>query len=200
MDSIVRWGLVGAVVTAIGLTACAADPSEEDGKAPELTLDAIDPADEGTSYNGWTQQPVIDNHYCLGFVAVGHILSRSSGDATRGGGACQVRRTATSCSSDALCLSNAQAQYGAAAWGYCYAGKCYTRPGAQSTYCVLNPNRAPGAVQFSASPSSLSPDGSDYAIGCMTKTAGPNTACGGTNTSLYMRTASAITYNESGCF
>jgi hypothetical protein len=35
-------------------------------------------------------------------------------------------------------------------------------------------------------------------VGCMTKTAGPNTACGGTDTSLYMRTVSGL--HDWGCF
>jgi hypothetical protein len=46
----------------------------------------------------------------------------------------------------------------------------------------MSPNRTNSAIAipgFATSPY--------VGLGCMTKTAGPNTACGGTNTSLYMR-------------
>jgi hypothetical protein len=38
-----------------------------------------------------------------------------------------------------------------------------------------------------------------YALGCMTKAAGPNTACGGTDTSLYMRSVTTTYYDYSWC-
>jgi hypothetical protein len=169
------------------LSACTGEPVSEE-QTPDTSLDVLDEQDQGTSYNGWTQavSGVYLNTYG-GIITVHHTLSRSYGDATRGGGGCfVVRRPGTSCSADSQCQADAQAAYGASAYGYCFSGQCYARPGSQASYCALNPNRSPGTVSsgfISGSPYTAN----EYGLGCMTKTAGPNTACGGTNASLYMR-------------
>jgi hypothetical protein len=183
MPSIGQFAMFGIASCAIALTACTAEPSGSE--APDAVLDSLDESDEGASWNGWTQSHSGWLYAYLSFTQVSHTLSRSFGDNTRGGGACFVRSTGVGCSSDATCLGNAQAQYGASAWGYCYSGSCYSRPGAQATYCSLNPNRGAGTV--TATFPSTWPVGNEYALGCMTKTAGPNTSCAGTNASLYMR-------------
>jgi hypothetical protein len=174
--------IVGA---GVALSACASEtPAEDD--APLALNDAIDPRDEGTSYNGWTQ--FADAYYdqCASLYGVRSILTRSSGDWTRGGGVCFVMPMGESCSSDSTCLTSAQSMYGSSAWGYCYSGSCYGRPGSQGTYCTLNPDRSSGSTLNKNDLPWIPMNGA--ALGCMTKTAGPNTACGGTNTSLYMRT------------
>ena len=69
-------------------------------------------------------------------------------------------------------------------------------------YCNVNPSRSPSTF---SSPSSVALGLTDhvmwapgvvptYALGCMTKTAGPNTACGGSNPSLYMRDLKNATF------
>jgi hypothetical protein len=167
-------GLLGA--------GCAADPASNT-EAPSVATDTTDVADEGDSYAGWSQTPYLYIPMCGGQAYIMHTLTRSSGDSTRGGGGCAVVATGASCSSDSTCLSAAQASYGSAAYGYCYAGACYSRPGSQSDYCALNPNRGSGNI-WKYPPGSA---WTDFALGCMTKTAGPNTACGGTDASQYMR-------------
>ena len=206
-------GGFGVVFVAFALSACAAEPSDV-GEAPELADDdgVISPADEGTTYDGWTQYADTVWQQCMGNWAIRSNFTRSWGDNTRGGGACFVRATGASCSSDASCISAATAQY-SAGWGYCYQGQCYTRPGAGSTYCTTpNPNRSPGWVWTNpyfwdtvAFPNGY-PDGAEYALGCMTKGAGPNGSCGcttatcGSNyTSLYMRTVRPLDWEFSAC-
>jgi hypothetical protein len=193
-----------ALTTIAGLglvTACAAEPAEvAAADAPEIETDSVSSQDEGTSYNGWAQDPYGILQFCYGNLVLGSYLGRSYGDETRGGGACFVRRTTTGCSADSTCLGVAQAQWGASAYGYCYQGTCYSRPGGQATYCALNPNRGPGYLYtYVAAGAEIGFDGTDFALGCMTKTAGPNTACGGTNGSLYMRTVDAMEYDATGC-
>jgi hypothetical protein len=178
--------VVSVAMIGLGLVACSAERSSTEEEAPSAALDTLDPADEGASYNGWTQTPSGMVYMYMGFGQLDHTFSRAGGEATRGGGACFVyQQPGSSCSSDSPCLSAAQAAFGASAYGYCYSGVCYSRPGSQTDYCALNPNRAPGSV------TKLWPSyGVNYyehILGCMTKTGGPNTACGGTNTSLYMR-------------
>jgi hypothetical protein len=185
--------MIRSVATATGLaaalcaTACTAERADENADAPSIASETLDERDEGTTYNGWSQYAFGQWELYSSVFYVASWLNRSSGDATRGGGTCFVRRTGTGCSSDATCTSLAQSTYGASAYGYCYSGVCYNRPGSQASYCALNPNRAPGFIQVDPPRSAVATDGNDYALGCMTKTAGPNTACGGTNGSLYMR-------------
>jgi hypothetical protein len=182
----------GLAAAAVATTACSSEPAFEE--SPELATAAnIEAQDEGWSYNGWEQLPA-GWYGGDGNVYTWNYFVRSYGDSTRGGGSCVVyHRDGSSCSSDATCLSAAQAQFGASAWGYCSGGACWSRPGSQAAYCSLGPNRTPGQYH--------NPAASEYApashtgpavLGCMTKTAGPNTACGGTNTSLYMRTVGGI--------
>jgi hypothetical protein len=187
---------VGTAVVVVGALLSPACVSEPTTEAPKAALDSIDERDEGTTYNGWWQAPTLQYDCEIG-VFLTHQLTRSSGDDTRGGGACFVSRTGASCSSDTTCTSQAQATWGGAAYGYCYAGECYQRPGAQSSYCALNPNRSPGTLF--AYPPTVFFDGNDFALGCMTKTAGPNTACGGTEGSSYMRTVSPL-YGDWNCY
>src|SRR5690606_14475044 len=101
----------------------------------------LDERDEGTSYNGGAQSPFFTLNVSLGWGELEHGLNRSYGDAKRGGGPCVVHKTPTTCSGDATCTTSAKAQYGSAAWGYCYQSRCYMRPGSQSSHCVMNPNR-----------------------------------------------------------
>jgi hypothetical protein len=177
--------LAAALAATTTLFACAPE-ADTSGDAPAIESDALDVTTEGYTYNGWTQSASIGS-------GISSTFTRSSGDATRGGGACYVLAVSHitgSCSSDAQCTGWAQGLYGSNAYGYCNSyGACLARPGSQADYCVLNPNRTAGTVSKSlpANP----PTGPDacyqYALGCMTKTAGPNTACGGTNQNLYMR-------------
>jgi hypothetical protein len=164
--------------------ACAAEP-EVTESVPESTLDRLEEQDIGGGYNGWTQGVFAFSEGSS--IYVEHTLSRSSGDTTRGGGACfVVAAPSVSCSDDSTCVSYATSAYGSSAYGYCYLGQCYSRPGSQADFCVMNPNRTAGTLSRT-SYGSFNPMDS-YVVGCMTKTAGPNTACGGTNPGLYMRT------------
>jgi hypothetical protein len=195
MNTIARLALGLALVSGVTSVACSAAPTSE-GDTPSVSLDSAAGQDEGASYNGWSQYAFGNWDYHDYTFIVGSILGRDYGDATRGGGACFVRRKpGTSCSSDSTCLTAAQAEYGGSAWGYCYSGTCYSRPGAQASNCALNPNRAPGIISASPSWSSAYNDGNDFVVGCMTKTGGPNTACGGVETSLYMRTMGDIYFD-----
>jgi hypothetical protein len=178
--------LAGAVTTAIAVSACASE-APESSEAPTATMDQLEAADEGDSFNGWTQSGLVfvdlwqySNNYIY------HNFARSFGDSTRGGGACFVRANGVSCSSDPSCTTIAQGTFGGAAFGYCYQGQCYSRPGSAATYCSQNPNRGPGFVTKGLTAGDVSNfDGA--MIGCMTKTAGPNAACGGNNGAFYMR-------------
>jgi hypothetical protein len=192
--------LAFGLTSVVGSVACATEPATDVTDAPEAAIDSLDTADEGDSYNGWTQS--VPNFFaCYDWYLFPqsdqfwfqHTFTRSSGDSTRGGGGCVVNQTGTSCSSDSTCLGLAQSTYGASAYGYCYSGLCYSRPGSQSDFCTLNPNRAPGTIDKLTwnRNSTLS---NSYVLGCMTKTAGPNTACGGTDTSQYMRAVMAPVY------
>jgi hypothetical protein len=203
MNPFSKMVFVCAIAGAVGASACTAEPeTSEEGNAPLATLDSMDETDEGTSYNGWSQDPYMINQLFCGNFVLGHQLIQSYGDATRGGGACLVKRTGEGCSSDSTCLASAQAQYGGSAWGYCYAGQCYSRPGPQSL-CTLNPNRGPGYIWTHPSTSYLTSGfgdpNTDFVLGCMTKTAGLNPACGGTNTSLYMRTVKPLEIDTWNC-
>jgi hypothetical protein len=183
------------VALAVGASACAAqnDANEatEASDAPVASTDTIGESDEGTDYNGWSH--TVTGYWGMydGYYAIDSIFTRYYGDATRGGGMCYAVASGAGCSSDASCTAQAQAQYGGSAYGYCYSGSCYNRPGPQSGNCALSPNRAPGALTIT--PSSFSYYG--VVIGCMTKTAGPNTACGGTDSSQYIRSLGYITTN-----
>jgi hypothetical protein len=173
------------------IVGCAAEQEQDD--APVATLDTAGEADEGTAWDGWTQSAAGNVSFGLGLTDFSHTLTRSSGDAIRGGGGCLVLKTASSCSADATCTTSAIATYGAGAWGYCYSGLCYNRPGTQSALCALNPSRAPGTVSkviFGGYPTTA------RVLGCMTKGAGPNnTSCGSTNTSLYMRSVHELSFS-----
>jgi hypothetical protein len=188
-----------AVATALML-GCSASPEPTDDDAPGVETDSVSEQDEGASYNGWTQAPgghITTYIYPWGdsyseIDAIGGTFSRSSGDSTRGGGSCFVtRRASSSCSVDSTCTAAAQSQFGASAYGYCYQGMCWDRPGG-AELCSQNPNRSPGAFNGAVyiAQHDWIPSGHDTSsvLGCMTKTAGPNTGCGGSNASLYMRT------------
>jgi hypothetical protein len=189
MEKLVFGCLVSVVAS---VSACTAEHSTEED-APIVASETLGAADEGASYNGWTQSVYLRDEWCDGDPAyMAHSLTRTSGDDTRGGGACYVIANNTGCATDATCLTVAQSQYGSSAYGYCYQGSCYSRPGSQATYCVVNPNRGPGGVdKWLVGTTAMYP--SSFVIGCMTKSAGPNTACGGTDTSQYMRTRGDLT-------
>jgi hypothetical protein len=191
MRNLQSWCSVMVVAAVVGAAGCSVEASTEEASSADL--DGLDPSDEGTNYNGWTQFLTYDFDRSFQQInSITHTLSRSSGDATRGGGGCLVVQQGMACSSDSTCTTTAQSLYGAGAYGYCYQGaSCLLRPGSQASYCALNPNRSPGALTQTFS--SLYKSGmSWFVLGCMTKTAGPNTACGGTNASLYMRSVSYI--------
>jgi hypothetical protein len=184
--------VVAVLVLAGGAVGCA-PVTEQATSAPEVAAESVAPRDVGTSYDGWTQSLAYTISTSSGSGTYHHALSRASGDSTRGGGACAVvRQPGSSCSADDTCTTAAQNVHGPSAYGYCYSGECYFRPGAQASFCALNPNRSPGTL--TGAPTWYSDD--DYVVGCMTKTAGPNTACGGSNASLYMRTMLAASYSD----
>ena len=162
--------------------------------------DAVDVADYGYSWNGWSQFPTGTWYTETNSYVGEHVLTRTSGDATRGGGGCfTISATVANCTegSDTSCTQEAIAKYGTSAYGYCSGGWCYYRPGSQSTYCAVNPNRAPGTLTFSGSypKIGLEPHRT-HALGCMTKTAGPNTACGGTDASQYVRVVQGLVVDD----
>jgi hypothetical protein len=199
-----RWVKSVVVAMAIGTLAfgCVntAESATDVVDSPEVDTDGLESQDFGTSWNGWDMTvgaSVINGGSVYYFVAQTLTFGRSFGDATRGGGICTVlQKSGSSCTNDAAgdtaCTTGAVAQFGAGAYGYCYNSVCYHRPGTAAAYCSQNPNRAPGSwTNVIATPST--PIVAGYSavpltIGCMTKTAGPNPACGGTNQSLYMRT------------
>jgi hypothetical protein len=172
----------------VGALACSNGPLFE--SAPAFDTDAtLDALDEGHIYNGWNQYPDLyyqkncSSQAIISNGSMSHVLDRFEGDATRGGGACHVvKQHGSSCSTDSDCAVSAP-QY-----GYCYSGTCYVRPGSQADECVMGPNRGAGSVgKTVGSYGGYAWQDFNYVLGCMTKTAGPNTACGGTNGSLYMR-------------
>jgi hypothetical protein len=190
-----RTACLGVIAITLGLMACGTKPAT-DSEAPEAELDQLDESDEGTSYNGWIQFLYSMRDGCgVDAPYMEHVVYRSSGsESSRGGGACIVHQEGGACSSDATCLAAAQAYWGPSAWGYCYSGTCYTRSGSQAAQCVMNPNR-PHNNNIHMS------NAGDYLLGCMTKTPGPNTACGGSNTALYVRTVAMtnVYYSSNPC-
>jgi hypothetical protein len=174
------------IAGSFGLSACGEAPTTS---APEVEDDLADVADFGSSYNGWMGSA---NGY-LDLVArsvdLGVSFSRDYGDATRGGGACVITPGGGSCSQD----SNCPVWY-AGGYGYCMSGTCYQRPGSAADLCYQNPNNAPGSY-YKFIPYVADTGTQLSLVVCMTKTAGPNTACGGTNSSLYMRTWGSISGN-----
>lgn len=196
------------VITAFTSAACTAE--ENEAAAPAVNLDATDESDFGTSHNGWTQQN--SGEICEGSLqgrfTLHHTLTRSFGTATRGGGGCLITPIylsggeAVDCtaSSDTMgdghCTGYARSIWGSDAYGYCTStNTCWARPGGQSAFCTLNSNRAPGTLSktgWAPGYNAESSNGPWSIVGCMTKTAGPNTACGGTASSLYMRTQSGF--------
>jgi hypothetical protein len=197
MRSSSKCGWFGLAFTAaVAVSACAAEPAPEDegAEATLPELDSLAEQDVGASWNGWTQNTIAG--YCIDIAWqqwAYHELVRSYGDNSRGGGACLTirRQPLAYCSSDADCLGGAQSTYGGSAYGYCNEGVCHDRPGSQATYCGLSPNRGPGDL-IDAGWQVGQSFAHWFVVGCMTKTAGPNTACGGTNTSLYMRTNTIV--------
>jgi hypothetical protein len=190
--------LVTLASSTLAVSACTTDPPAG-GETPATTFDGLDERDQGVVYNGWYQWMSGAFDAELITATFTHNFTRSSGDTARGGGGCLVRKTGRSCSDDSTCTTQAQTLYGASAWGYCYSGACYDRPGSQATHCALNPNRSAAngnmTLTKAAYPVAHTFNQDDYyTLGCMTKTAGPNTACGGTDTSLYMRVVSRMDY------
>jgi hypothetical protein len=178
---------VTTVLAVVLIGGCSAESTD---MVPTVETDDLDLRDQGTSYNGWTQSISGSTFFYSAYgdwsFTANHTMTRTSGDATRGGGACAVYLSGTSCTNDTPCVTAAQSQFGSTAYGYCYSGTCYLRPGSQANYCALNPNRGPGTLTKNLT----NQTGAIVhgAIGCMTKTAGLNAACGGTDSSLYMRT------------
>jgi hypothetical protein len=177
------------------IVGCSADREavDADNDAPDLALDTAAEADEGVSYNGWHQGIVASYEVSYGWVSAQHTFYRDYGDNARGGGVCLVQKViGSSCSSDPVCDSWAKGTHGGTAYGYCFAGECYARPGSGADYCGMSPNRSVTS-NMSMSAFNISNVMNWYALGCMTKNAGPNSACGGTDTSQYMRTVTPTT-------
>jgi hypothetical protein len=190
MTSISKWLM--PVLALPVLVACSASKSAPSDAPDVANDDALDTSDYGTSYNGWTQYLFSQYDVCgVNQNYIQHTMGRSYGDATRGGGACVLDwPVGGACGSEQDCINYAQATYGSTAWGYCFYGSCYPRPGSQAALCTMNPNRGPSSLlRYDAIGAAL--------VGCMTKTAGPNTACGGTDPSLYMREVIGTTFYES---
>jgi hypothetical protein len=196
MNIVKRTGFIGMI--AMAAAACAAQPADE-GNAPDVASDSVDEQDQGYVYNGWSQISWYEYNACGNYPhSASQWLSRSYGDASRGGGACYVKSTGASCSADTTCTTAAVAQYGAGAYGYCYSGTCYSRPGTQAAYCALNPNRANGHTVNVPNAFNDVWGGNNHLILCMTKTAGPNLSCGGQDTSQYMRSLNSLNYYYDG--
>jgi hypothetical protein len=185
-------------VVTVSLAACSAEPPTSEENAPDIEIaDLLDEQDQGSTWNGWSHGA--GGQYIGGPggpIFWSSSMTRTSGDLTRGGGACLVywrNANPSSCTTDAQCVTAAQTQFGPSAWGYCLANYCLSRPGSQAAFCVQNPNRSPGSVSGPAATFTVYPGHTmPSAYHCMTKTAGPNTACGGTNPSLYIRETGAI--------
>jgi hypothetical protein len=175
--------------------ACAEKPVDE-AEAPEVALEDVDMQDMGTSWNGWSQGAWVEIGFCSGINRITSDFARYSGDSTRGGGVCLVQQWGTACTNDSDCTAYGQSMLGPSVYGYCVSGSCNVRPGSQADWCTLNPNRGPGMLH-----KYVGGGVSNYGVvGCMTKTAGPNTACGGTNQSLYMRVFNPDpAYQVDGC-
>lgn len=197
MNGVKGMFVLATAVAAVGLSVvgCAAEP--QIANAPEVDDLGVAEADEGWAYNGWSQ--VLSYTIWLGsqYPEWRQTLTRSFGDSTRGGGACSVIVTSTACSSDALCVSNAQASYGPSAWGYCYQSKCHSRAWSQSVGCIIGSSRSSGNTVIGPTGGTGTYQGwADAVLGCMTKTAGPNSACGGTDPSAYVRSVKLATYTS----
>jgi hypothetical protein len=177
-------------VMMVAIVGCTAEREVVAGEsdAPDLALDTASEADEGYSYNGWTQSIVASQETSYGWVNAEQTFIRDYGDNARGGGVCLVQHVSgSSCSSDPVCDSWAKGTYGGTAYGYCYSGSCFARPGSGATYCSMSPNRSLATNNLVAQAFTTSYGGNWHALGCMTKAAGPSAACGGTDTSQYMR-------------
>ena len=159
--------------------------------APEVEDVTLGEEDFGTSWNGWSISAYGERWWKEGETDFWVTFTRSFGDTTRGGGGCLVRRVPnSSCTSDSQCAFYPWSGDG---YGYCVRNVCYAPAGGQSTPCALGLNHTPGTTLFKAvffpkaDTDMNNLNYSHYTLTCMTKTAGPNTACGGTNTSAYMR-------------
>lgn len=187
MHALGRFALGCGAVLALGVTACSAEPAADD-EAPSAALTAVEERDQGSTYGGWTHTLNGFWDEASGDLDLTHTFTRASGDASRGGGACFVVHELTSCTDDASCTSAAKSAYGSLAYGYCYSGSCYARPGSAPTFCTTNPDRSAANGNMTLTKGATTPIvGSWSVLGCMTKAAGPSTACGGTDTSAYMR-------------
>jgi hypothetical protein len=213
-----RWKMriLGALLGVGSLVAAGACGAETPAamEAPSAADGTLATRDEGTSYNGWTHTPSGLFYSFMGMYSITGSYSRTSGDATRGGGVCfVVRKPGTTCSNDSTCTTSAVNEYGAGAYGYCYSGTCYSRPGAQGSFCNTNPNRSPGTIDhpWPGAVNGIVDTGNEFVLSCMTKDAGSNTACScisggnyflngastpcGTDPSgLYMRTIAPVTF------
>jgi hypothetical protein len=199
-----RFAALVALFGLAGGAGCSSEPVASEGSAPTIDEAALAVQDEATDYDGWAMYPLLSENCIDGTNGVHLNVQRTSGDSTRGGGSCFARSTGASCSSDTTCTSAAQAAYGSLAYGYCFQGSCYSRPGDANVYCARSPNITTsggyGGVYGVLPSSSVQYDGFDVSLGCLTKTAGPNTACGGTNGSLYIRWANGGIWPGAGCW
>jgi hypothetical protein len=185
-------------IMAASIVGCSTEAKDGDAEsdAPDIALDTASEADEGDSYNGWSQGIIAYYEVSYGWVNASQTFYQNYGDSSRGGGVCLVQKVAgLSCSSDAVCLTWAKNTYGDAAkpWGYCYAGECYARPGSSDDLCKPHPNRSPANGNMTLDAFTISNTSNWYGLGCMTKTAGPNGACGSEVPSLYMRHVVPVT-------
>jgi hypothetical protein len=177
--SVFAFSLLGAACLAAG---CTSEATLEES-SPDVDDGTLTEQDYGSSYNGWSLSAWGTNWRDFGYAEFYGSFTKSSGtDATRGGGVCFVKLIPGSCSTDANCGTPPTGW-----WNYCVQGQCWQRPGAQASWCGLGPANAPNAYHSKTVPVPQYNSDTWGVLGCLTKTAGPNTACGGTNTSLYMR-------------
>jgi hypothetical protein len=182
MTNLYRTLIALALTGASCIVGCTAEPGSSEA-SPVVEDDNLEMSDYGYDYNGWYIDASGTNFSSLGYAEFDIWFTRPSpGDATRGGGGCLVKYDGTSCTTDANC----PVSYGNG-WGYCVQNKCWQRPGAQATFCGLGRENAPNTGFTRTVDVPLYNTDTYGVLTCLTKTAGPNTACGGTETSLYMR-------------
>jgi hypothetical protein len=146
------------LATFVALAACSSsDASTPDASTPDAAPpDAAVPV--AVTSAGWTVSagtPVLSTD---GTQVTGSVtFTRASGVDTRGGGACLIAdlNGATPCTGPADCASLT-----VPAGGFLYCGAenggaskiCWTRPGADTTYCTKAPNRVPGTYPTPTAP------------------------------------------------
>jgi hypothetical protein len=174
--------LAGATCAILG---CTANPESLTSDVDvDIDVETVAERDLGTSYDGWSVYASGTNWRAYGYAELSVGFFKYGGDDdSRGGGGCLVRRVVgASCSVDADCPKGH-----ANGWGYCFYGACWQRAESQASWCALGPAQAHDSSVPMTVPVDLYNTDEWGILTCLTKTAGPNAACGGTDSSLYMR-------------